>query len=506
VLVLALSTTACASDSVDATNPDASSAGASNATGGAPDTGGAGVGGSSGSGADGVDEPLGDFEITELRVEHNPNSVLSCFVSWITDLPTSSEVQFGVDGYQFRVHDDAELTEHRVLVIGMHAETEYSIRALSRTRDGYRAEETSFTTPALPTAVPGVQLTMHDETLAQPGWTLTNVMAGDPALGTDTPAVIVMYDQTGLPVWYYINGTTPEVRGDISADLLDDGNVLVGATKEEPPREIDLAGNVVWEGPPQSTVSTGSPVSHHASKLSNGNYILLRDHPVDSVLGVLIDEVDAANEVVWFWDLFDHADPGPDPPWDWCHGNSVSVDLERDVFYLSCRWLGLFKVSRSGDQDIIWRMGPNGDVAFEPESMALRDMHDPEIHDDGTILFYDNGGFNLQGGEGYESRVAEYALDEDALHATLVWAFPGDFDVDPWYRDEWYTPLFGDADRLDNDNVLITAGVFNPEQSSRIFEVTRAGDVAWEVIFPQGMGIYRAERLVPPPLVEPVSD
>ncbi len=63
--------------------------------------------------------------VSGLTVEPNPNSVLSCYVSWTTDVAATSEVQFGADSPQFRIVHDEVTTEHRVLVIGMHAETAY---------------------------------------------------------------------------------------------------------------------------------------------------------------------------------------------------------------------------------------------------------------------------------------------------------------------------------------------------------------------------------------------
>jgi hypothetical protein len=50
--------------------------------------------------------------------------------------------------------------------------------------------------------------------------------------------------------------------------------------------------------------------------------------------------------------------------------------------------------------------------------------------------------------------------------------------------------------------LLITDGVRSSGTQSRIFEVTRAGKVVWELTFAANIGLFRAERLSPPPLVE----
>ena len=73
--------------------------------------------------------------------------------------------------------------------------------------------------------------------------------------------------------------------------------------------------------------------------------------------------------------------------------------------------------------------------------------------------------------------------------------------MDPWYRDTWYCPFWGDADRLPNGNYLITAGIRGPNSQSRVFEVTKDGQVVWELKLPLDFGVYRSERVSPPPLV-----
>jgi hypothetical protein len=117
---------------------------------------------------------------------------------------------------------------------------------------------------------------------------------------------------------------------------------------------------------------------------------------------------------------------------------------------------------------------------------------------------YDNQGWTgHMGGEGngsFHSRVVEYAFDQAKKEATLTWEFPGDFDVDPWYKNTWATPIWGDADRLANGNVLVTAGVKSSSVKTRIFEVTRSGEVVWGFEWPAANnGSYRAMRISPPP-------
>ncbi len=475
-----------------------------------PTTGGNSVGGGSSSSTG--DVPVSGAPVmSNLTIEPNPNSTISAYVSWTTDEPGNSEVQFGIGEVEFRIVSEALVTDHRVLVIGMYADSDYVVKALSTNAQGSGSAEGSFSTGSLPSEIPLPTLSVNEPSASQSGWTLTNHMVGtgSGSFGSISPPVIVMYDELGVPVWYAIHGDTNDSRGDISVQLTPENTIVVGPGVGEAPREIDLAGNILWEGP---TNAGGVAMSHHAGKLTNGNFVVIRDTSSGQLKGASVEEYDQNNQLSWSWNLLEHTTPPGGASGDWCHGNSVTVDLEADIVYLNCRFLGLYKLSRSSGE-ILWHMGGTyagdvpGDFTYSPAASQFSDAHDPEIGADGTILFYDNGGYTgaLDNSGNFHSRVLEYAIDETTHTATLVWEFPGSFPVDSWYTDTWYSPYWGDANRLENGNVLVTASVKNGEVANRIFEVTRAGEVVWEIISPIDVGSYRAQRLSPPPLVQRIQ-
>ena len=494
--------------------------GAVGQSGGTAGTGAVGqTGGTAGTGAgsSGTGGLPPDGTLNDLTIEPNPNSVLSCFVSWTTDQPADSVVQFGATGLEWEIADPALVTSHRVLVIGMYANQTYTIRASSSVNGSEAVAEGSFATDSLPVSIPVADVTVNDTARTQAGWTLMNIQKGD---GTATarsqyPAQAVMYDAEGQPVWYYIDGPEVDRGGAVSVDLTDVG-VMIGPVMDDSgmtgtsPKEVDFAGNTLWECPNPLCGTTGN-LTHHAGKLPNGNYVIQRDMTAGAGTYPVYEVLTPDNQVIWSWDYTQFVSPPANATGDWCHGNSITIDIEHDEVYANCRWMGLVKTTYN-NPTFIWHLAASygasgmGNVTFSPASSQYIDTHDPEIHDDGTVLVYENGGYSGVIGEegnphGYHSRALEYQIAETGGNwtATLVWEFPGSFNVDSWYRDTWYIPFWGDADRLENGNVLITAGVRGPSSQSRVFEVTKQdGQVVWEFRLPADYGVYRSERIAPP--------
>jgi hypothetical protein len=469
-------------------------------------TGTAGASGNTGAGGAG-----GAGTISGLKIDPNPKNVLSCFVSWTTSAPASSVVQFGVDSYQFEIADAAQVTSHKVTVIGMKQMKTYKIKAIS----GSASAEGTFMTTAVPATIPVASITAMDATKIQPGWTLMNIQKGDGSASarSNNPAQAVMYDVDGQPVWYHIDGTMVDRGGAVSVDLTDKG-VLYGATLNnnlqngEPPREVGFDGNTIWECPSANCGRTGN-LTHHVSKLPNGNYMMLRDVSESGGTTPNFEEVTPSNTVVWSVPYTKFVPKPSSLSGDWCHGNSITVNMAKNELYMNCRFMGLVKATYM-NPTLKWHLPAkyngasitNG-MKFVPPTSQYTDTHDPEIHDDGTILVFDNGGFSgtIEDGNprNYHSRALEYKIDETANTATLVWEFPGTFQVDAWYTTQFYLPFWGDADRLANGNVLVTAGRRGTMVRSRIFEVTKAdGKVVWEFQLPLDFGVYRSERITPP--------
>jgi hypothetical protein len=406
----------------------------------------------------------------------------------------------------------------------MYTGKAYQIKATSSAGGSTVSATASYTPKALPSQIPVVNVQINDTTKAQPGWTLMNVLKSSSTMGpvSDLPSMAVMYDATGQPVWYYINGTTKDFGGATSTYITDKG-VLIGPVMSsngtgESPREVDFAGNTVWECKDPLCGGTGD-LTHDTIKLSNGNHVVLRWKEIGDGTNLdsapMFEELDSTGKVVW---SLDYAKLVPKPSsasGDWCHGNSITIDIAKDVVYANCRFMGLVKTSYKNPSSLIWYLAASygkatGTMTFSPSTSQYSDTHDPEIHDDSTMLVFDNGGYSTSmfpgTGTTYHSRVLEYKIDEAKKTATVAWEFPGTFNVDTWYKSTWYNAYFGDADRMANGNVLITAGsVGSNTGDCRVFEVQKAdGKIVWEFKMPSGYGVYRADRITPP-LVKAVT-
>ncbi len=256
----------------------------------------------------------------------------------------------------------------------------------------------------------------------------------------------------------------------------------------------------------------------------DGTYHLVGDVIVifDPDTGEVLDE----------FNLFDYFDPRDDPSaynlcglpfdfvfpnWlyrgidalarDWTHTNGIEVDEANNALIVSVRHLDALIALKWKDDangqagDLLWHSGPLGDMTLT-NGIWHRFQHAPELEPDGTILLYDNG--NNRPGYGTTeaplfSRAARFAIDPEAGTVEQTWEYRSTIDGQPVF-----TPFVGDADLLNNGDVLITFGGINggiDGLSAQILEVVpsqpEGGEVLFDLRVEGGAGwiVYRAERI-----------
>ena len=121
--------------------------------------------------------------------------------------------------------------------------------------------------------------------------------------------------------------------------------------------------------------------------------------------------------------------------------------------------------------------------------------HDPKFADESRkrLLFFDNG---MK--ERFYSRIIEYEIDEEAMTAEITFEYDGIDSGHGWFAGKG----LGDADYLENGNFFVTEGWVDYDQNSSVFELTRDGNVVWELYTEQNneyhVMLYNADKFVPP--------
>lgn len=201
--------------------------------------------------------------------------------------------------------------------------------------------------------------------------------------------------------------------------------------------------------------------------------------------GLIIQELDAAKNVVFQWRSWDHfeitdADTNIDLTAayiDYVHGNAIEVDRDGNLLISSRHLCEITKIDRQTG-DVIWRWGgKKNQFTFSNDSRGFSYQHDIRVLDNGNYTLFDNGNYLNP----LHSSALEYQLDEQNRTATLVWS----------YRDpNIFGGFMGSARRLANNNTLIGWGGTYPS----ITEVREDGSKELELTFETNWINYRAFR------------
>ncbi|HYQ88029.1 MAG TPA: aryl-sulfate sulfotransferase, partial [Candidatus Binatia bacterium] len=208
-------------------------------------------------------------------------------------------------------------------------------------------------------------------------------------------------------------------------------------------------------------------------------------------IGLIIQELDQAKNVVFQWRSWDHfkitdqvGHAAINGGIDYVHGNSLDVDPDGDIILSSRNMDEVTKISRTTGE-ILWRLGGrNNQFTFVNDPFPFSHQHAAHLLPNGHLVLFDNGNLRLP----LFSRAVEYALDETQKTATLVWQYRLTPDV--------FGPAFGYVQRFSNGNTLIGWGATTPT----LTEVAPDGSIVSELTFDPGFASYRAYRFEWPPV------
>ena len=246
---------------------------------------------------------------------------------------------------------------------------------------------------------------------------------------------------------------------------------------------------------------------HDLQLLPNGHALLMcyDGQPVDmstivpggnpnaTVVGLILQELDAAKNVVFQWRSWDHfaitdcvsATLSMTGPYiDYVHGNAVELDQDGNLMLSSRHMNEITKIDRQTG-DILWRLGlnaKNNQFTFVNDTRGFSHQHDIRRLPNGHITLFDNGNYLTP----EYSRAVEYDLDEVNMVATQVWEFRNSPDT--------YGGFMGNVQRRASGGTMIGWGgtVPNPKLS----DIHADGSKGFELAFMDSTGLltYRAFR------------
>ncbi len=253
---------------------------------------------------------------------------------------------------------------------------------------------------------------------------------------------------------------------------------------------------------------------HELQILSNGNAFLMAydPQPVDmsqivpggradaTVIGLIIQEIDPQNNVLFQWRSWDHMqitdatqEDLTDSLIDYIHGNAIELDYDNNILISSRHIDEITKINRSTG-NIIWRLGGKHNMfTIYNDTIRFSHQHDIRRLPNGNITLFDNGNFRFP----EYSRAVEYSLDETSYSATLVWQF----QREPQVVSSWG----GNAQRLENGNTFISWG----GASNTVTEVKPDGTIVFEASYIPGIYTYRGFKSSwphVPTAIEPVNN
>ena len=456
------------------------------------------------------DDPETDL-LTDLKVGENRQNSLSCRLTFSTADEKKTFVKYYSSIHSgYKITEDSAKNEHYFFLWGMRENSDYTIEIYTDEEEPELLATTGFHSGNAPNYLPVMNLTAHNAEKIAGGFVLFQYAA---TTYDHIFPVAVMVDTDGYVVWYFeYDPWYASSFGDVAWDQ-ETQTILIALTKDssaadslaEEAIKIDLEGNILWEAPGIMSYYYGPGSWNHAYYMMKDGSVTFPQVIYDGC--VVTDRIvnldaDSYGEI-WSWDYRDFfekpdctANQSGDYYIDWTHTNSVTMYKEEGIVYVNSRNFSTFFKIDMDSGAIIWRLGKDGDFTFVGDNPNpwFELSHDPEINgvNGDKVILYDNGSAE----RGF-TRIVEYMINETTMTAEITFEFDGSMIDKRWWSEYW-----GDADRLPNNNIFVTAGFYDMQQISRFFEVTRDGEIVWELLFEKAddwqVSLYKADKFVPP--------
>lgn len=223
------------------------------------------------------------------------------------------------------------------------------------------------------------------------------------------------------------------------------------------------------------------------------------------VLGLVLQELDEAGNVIFQWRSWDHLEitDAVDnyvnltlSEIDYVHGNSIDIDTDGNLL-VSCRHLSsILKINKSTGE-IMWQLGgENNDFSFTNETGVNHFFyqHHFRLLPDGNYSMFNNANYQVP----QASSAKIYSLNQSAKTAALVWEYvhPKVVGYNQAFDYYVYGRAMGNVQLLPNGNWLIGWGLLTNTHLApfpNITEVDSAGNIVWEMRYTDSTLVtYRA--------------
>jgi len=265
-------------------------------------------------------------------------------------------------------------------------------------------------------------------------------------------------------------------------------------------------------------VINGTEDFHDIQRAENGNWLLAtqRLDTVDLsmytfagtqgsvntvIIGFGVQELDAANNVVFEWNSNDYISPTETydfwgysaSSFDYCHGNAIEEDVDGNLL-LSFRHLNaVYKIDRfSGN--IIWRLGGESSSFTFPNDSGFSGQHDIRRLGNGNYTVFDNSNMSPMP---HHSRGVEYALDTMNWTATKVSEYINALDN--------FSRAMGSYRTLEYDEKAMGYGlIYRPNASAAIIDGNQ--QEVGTYFFEDSVMTYRMNEALLPNLPRPIIE
>lgn len=348
-----------------------------------------------------------------------------------------------------------------VTVLGLRAGITYNIIIDARSGGStVSGPAQSYVAPLLPAALAGMNLTLVSGTPPTTGYTLAALP------GPDGHGYLVAFDGAGAIRWYRDFGRSgvqeakQQTNGDFTVYVGNSygDNAVPGAFVEVTPsgdsvRTISALGSPYTDG--HELVVTSNASGQRTADYLFGYDIRSIDESAygggtsDNVAGHQVLRISAAGKVDtlmqgWgYWTPADKIDP-PTADQSLDHPNALAFDNDGGII-VSFRNLGAIVKIDPATRAVLWQMGGARNqftIIGDPQN-GFSGQHSVRVLPNGHFLIFDNGVANTP----QTSRAVEYAVNESARTATMVWQYA---PTPPMFNE-----FTGSVQRLMNGNTVV---------------------------------------------------